>query len=194
MHDMPDTEDADAASERYWPEGYKDILWAKLIPAFTDLLLEAEAFETTYGQHYGEDFNTYEDFVDRLAEMVAIGAENGSDEIFDEVYAAFRKDAPLPNIRAYATHFWPDPFNDDLRAELHAKVLEEYRDLHVYIHIYEDHYEGALTTFDDFLGEIAALVVAGAVKGADNAIGNIYSAFLGPTRLPIARRRPKRAR
>jgi hypothetical protein len=193
MHDMPDTEDADADSERYWPEGYKDILWAKLIPAFATLLLEARAFETIYTQSFGEDFSTYEQFVDRLAEMVTIGAENGSDKSFDEVYAAFRKDAPLPNPRSYATHFWPDPIDEELRRELHGSVLEEYRDLHAYIHIHEDHYDGALS-FDAFLDKIAALVVSGAVKGADDAIGDIYSAFLGPTRLPIARRRPRRAR
>ncbi len=193
MHDMPDTEDADGAAERYWPEGYKDILWAKLIPAFTSLLLEARAFETIYTQSFGEDFSTYEAFVDRLAEMVAIGAENGSDKIFDEVYAAFRKDAPLPDRRTYATHFWPDPISEDLAGELHASVLADYRDLHAYIHIHEDHYDGALS-FDEFLDKIAALVVSGAVKGADDAIGGIYCAFLGPTRLPIARRRPRRAR
>ena len=129
MHDMPDTEDADGAAERYWPEGYKDILWEKLIPAFTDLLLNTEAFNTTYEDHYGEDFETYEQFVDRLAEMVAIGAENGSDKLFDEIYAAFRKDAPLPKVRSYAAHFWPDPFDADLSGALHAKVKEEYRDL-----------------------------------------------------------------
>ena len=193
MHDMPDTEDADGAAERYWPEGYKDILWEKLIPAFTGLLLEAEAFKTTYEDHYREDFGTYGQFVDRLAEMTAIGAENGSDKLFDEVYSAFRDDAPLPRARRYATHFWPALFDEDLCGALHAKVKEEYRDLPAYAHIHEDHYEGTLSS-DEFIDKIATLVVSGAVKGADDTIGDIYRAFLGPSRLPIARRRPRRAR
>ena len=190
---MPDTEDADAAAERFWPEGYKDILWTELVPAFTDLMFEAEAFKTTYEQYYGEDFSTYEQFIDRLSEMVAIGAENGSDSIFDEVYAAFSHNTPLPGIRAYARHFWPESFSEKLKDRLHAKVLEEYKDLHAYEHVYEDHYEGQLS-FEDYINHIASLVVVGAQKGADDMVGSVYRAFLGPTHLPIARRRPKRTR
>jgi hypothetical protein len=191
MHDMPDTEDADAAAERFWPEGYKDLLWADLIPAFAGLLRETEAFKAVYEQNYGDDFRTYDQFVDRLAEMVAIGAENGSDSIFDEIYAAFSHNAPLPGIRSYARSLWPDAFNQELKVRLHDRVIEEYKDLHAYEHVYEDHYEGQLT-FDDYIGHIASLVVVGAQKGADDMIGSIYRAFLGPARLPTARRRPKR--
>jgi len=193
MHDMPDTEDADAAAERFWPEGYKDTLWTELIPAFTSIFLQAGAFKTTYERHYGDDFNSYEQFVDRMAEMVAIGAENGSDQVFDEVYAAFSHDAPLPGIRPYARHFWPELFTGEMRDKVREKVLEEYRDLHAYEHIHEDHYKGQLS-FEDFLDHIASLVATGAEKGADDMIGSVYRAFLGPTRLPIARRRPKRTR
>ena len=191
MHDMPDTEDADAAAERFWPEGYKDVIWAELIPAFAGLLHEGEAFKTVYKQHYREDFRTYDQFVDRLAEMVAIGAENGSDSIFDEIYAAFSHNAPLPAVRTYARHLWPDSFSEELKGRLHDKVTEEYRNLHTYEHVYEDHYEGQLS-FDEYIDHIASLVVAGAQKGADDMIGGVYRAFLGPARLPIARRRPKR--
>jgi len=193
MHDMPDTEDADAAAERYWPEEYKNILWNVLIPTFSSLLLKENAFSSIYEQHYKEDFTTYEDFVSRLAEMVTIGAENGSDKVFDEIYRAFRNSAPLPAIRAYARYLWPEPFDEDIKKELHSKVIEEYRDLHAYEHIHEDHYEGALS-FDDFMNRIASLALSGAIKGADDMIGDIYCAFLGPSRLPIARRRPRRVR
>ena len=193
MHDMPDTDDADAAAERFWPEGYKEILWAELIPAFTDLLREVEAFKNIYEQNYSEEFNTYEEFVDRLAEMVTIGAENGSDNIFDEIYAAFSHNAPLPGIRAYARYFWPGSFDEQLKSRLHDKVIAEYRDLHAYEHVYEDHYEGQLS-FEEYISHIASLVVVGAQKGADDMIGSVYRAFLGPTHLPIARRRPKRTR
>lgn len=193
MHDIPDTEDADAAAERFWPEGHKDILWAELIPAFRDLLREVEAFRSVYEQNYSEDFNTYEEFVDRLAEMVAIGAENGSDSIFDEIYAAFSHNAPLPRIRDYARHFWPESFGERLENRLHDKVTAEYRDLHTYEHVYEDHYEGQLS-FEEYIDHIASLVVVGAKKGADDMIGSVYRAFLGSARLPIARRRPKRTR
>ena len=80
-----------------------------------------------------------------------------------------------------------------LRKELENRYGDEYGDFHPYEHIYEDHYEGKLS-FKDFLNHIAALVVVGARKGADDMIGTIYQAFLGSGRLPIARRRPKRVR
>jgi len=195
MHDIPDTEDADAATERFWPEGYKDILWVELIPAFSNLLLNSGAFKSTYDHHYGEDFDTYEAFVHRLAEMVAIGAENGSDSIFDEIYAAFADNSPLPLCRPYARYYWPDIFNDDIKNRFRGKVIEEYKDFHRYEHIYEDHYaaEGALS-FEEFIEHIASLALVGAQKGANDMIGTVYRAFLGSARLPIARRRPKRIR
>jgi hypothetical protein len=193
MHDIPDTEDADAESERFWPEGYKDILWSELMPGFTGRILEADAFRSSYEQNYKKEFRTYEEWISRLGEMVAIGAENGSDKIFDEIYTAFSHGSPLPRLRPYARYFWPDIFNDEITKHLQEQLRDEYKAFHPYEHIYKDHYQ-ELFSFDGFIDAIADLVAVGARKGADDMLGTIYRAFLGSGQLPIARRRPKRIR
>jgi hypothetical protein len=193
MHDLPDTEDADAAAERYWPEAYKDLIRIHLKQALSAQFHEAEAFTAVYEKNYTNRFGSYDQFVDRLAEMVVIGAENGVDDILEEVYASFRRNTPIPDKRLHAVYFWPEPLAEDLKKELHGKVFEEFRNHHTYTHIHEDHYLSDLS-FDDFMDQIAALVVTGAVNGADDSLGNIYRSFLSASPLPPARRRPRRIR
>ena len=193
MHDLLDTEDADAASERYWPEDFKDTIRTHVAPAFSAGLRNAQAFTTTYQTHYAERFDTYEEFVERLAEMTVIGAENGADVAFDEIHRAFRSDAPMPVARPYARFFAPEPFDDAGRSALRDKIIEDYREIHAYQHVYEDHHQDA-ESFEAFLNEVADLVVVGAVNGADDMIGKLYRAFLTASPLPPARRHPKRLR
>lgn len=193
MHDLPDTEDADAAAERYWPEAYKDLIRTHLKQALLVQFHEAEAFTAVYEKNYTNRFGSYDQFVDRLAEMVVIGAENGIDDILEEVYASFRRNTPIPDKRLHAVYFWPEPLAEDLKKELQGKVFEAFRNHHTYAHIHEDHYQSNLS-FDDFIDQIAALVVAGAVNGADDSLGNIYRSFLSASPLPPARRRPRRIR
>jgi hypothetical protein len=83
--------------------------------------------------------------------------------------------------------------DQDLKEALHQRVFHEFRDHHAYEHIFEDHYNGE-GDFDDFMHEIADRVVAGAVKGVDKTLGNIYRSFLMGKPLPPARRYPKRLR
>ncbi|MBW2092354.1 MAG: hypothetical protein JRI34_09570 [Deltaproteobacteria bacterium] len=193
MHDIPDTEDIDAASERYWPEGYKEVIRARLGQAFAEEVLKANAFKTFYEEQYADKFDSYERFISRLAEMVVIGAENGADQIFEEIYASFRNHAPLPDSRVPANYHWPEPFTPELKNELRQKTFEEYSNHHAYEHIHEDHYAGKLD-FKSFVDEVAGLVVTGAANGADDALDRIYMSFLSAAPLPPARRRPRRIR
>jgi 3-oxoacyl-[acyl-carrier protein] reductase len=193
MHDLPDTEDADAAAERYWPEEYKDLIRTHLKQAFLTQFHEAEAFTAVYEQNYSNRFSSYDQFVDRLAEMIAIGAENGVDDVLEEVYASFRRNTPIPDKRHQAVYLWPEPLAGDLKQQLHGKVFEEFRNHHTYEHIHEDHYQTDLS-FDDFIDQIAALVVVGAANGADDSLGKVYRSFLSAAPLPPARRRSRRIR
>lgn len=193
MHDLLDTEDADAASERYWPEDFKGTIRVHVARTFSEGLQKAQAFRTTYETHYAERFDTYEQFVERLAEMTVIGAENGADMAFDEIHTAFRSDAPMPIARPFARIFRPEPFDEAAKDAVREKIIEDYRDIHAYQHVYEDHHQEA-ESFDAFVSEVAELVVLGAVNGADDMIGKLYRAFLTASPLPPARRRPKRLR
>jgi len=190
MHDLPDTEDQDAAAERYWPEGYKDVIRTMVGQTFAKKLLEAQAFKSAYETLYNDRFSTYDRFIDRLAEMIVIGAENGADEMFEEIYASFRSDSPLPDSRRYASYLWPGPFSQDLKDEIHQALFDEYSRHHAYEHIHEDHYQGILD-FDEFIDQVAELVVAGVEKGADDTLGKIYASFLSAAALPPTRRRPR---
>lgn len=193
MHDLPDTDDADASAERFWPEGYKNIIRTGLSRSFADLMIAAGAFRAIYDSSYQDRFEAYEAFVGRLAEMVVIGAENGVDLILAEVYDAFRDNSPLPDNRRYARYFWPEAFHEELKKDLASKAFDEFDNHHAYVHLYEDHYKSDLP-FNEFISRITDLVVSGAVNGADDALGDIYRAFIDRAPLPTFRRRPKRLR
>jgi hypothetical protein len=193
MHEMPDTEHADAAAERLWPEGYKSTIRDRVAQRVAADVSEAGAFVQVYEEHYATAFESYPIFVVRAAEIVAIGAENGTDGAFDEIHAALRNGTGPPEIRVRARYLWPEPFDEGLGAELHRAIVAEYRGSHAFEHLHEDHYLGDLS-FDDFVDRVAGLVVAGGVNGADDAVAAVYRAFLTGSPLPPARRRPRRIR
>lgn len=193
MHDMPDTDDADAAAERFWPEEYKWVIKNELKKAVKDGLEKERPFSSIYQRDYADRFDSYESFAERLAEGVSIGAENGADDVLNEIHRRIHKNDPLPGIRHYAVYFYPQPFDEPLKTSLYREVFEEFRAHPVYRHIYEDHYETRLS-LDEFIDHLARLVVAGAMKGADKSLGDIYGAFLFSSPLPAFRRRPRRVR
>jgi hypothetical protein len=160
---------------------------------FAERFLKETAFKSAYESLYEKRFPTYELFVERLAEMAAIGAENGADVRFDDINASFRSGDPLPEPRAYARYLWPEPFDQTARSELHQKIFDDYRQSHAFEHIYEDHYQGD-DDFEGFVDRVAGLVVVGAVNGADDMIAKVYRALLTAAPLPPARRRPRRLR
>jgi hypothetical protein len=193
MHDMPDTDEADAAAERYWPEEYKWVIKTDLKQSFEAALQETEAFSGSYKKDYSNQFSSYEAFIHRLAEGVVIGAENGADEILEQIQRDLGRNNPLPEKRVFAVYFQPQPFDEELKTSLHREVFEEFHTHPTYRHIYEDHYETRLS-FDEFIDHLARLVVVGAMNGADKALGDIYRAFLFDSPLPAFRRRPRRVR
>jgi hypothetical protein len=124
---------------------------------------------------------------------VAIGAENGTDGTFDETHSALRKGLDPPMARVRARYLWPAPFDEELKAELRGEIVAEYRESNAFEHLHEDHYPGGLG-FEDFVDQVAELVVAGGINGADDALAAVYRAFLTGSPLPPARRRPRRIR
>jgi len=191
MHEMPDTEGADAASERLWPEGYKHRIRHAVTQRMVDKLTEAGAFEQVYESHYTAVLESYPSFVERVAEIVTIGAENGTDGAFGEIQSAMRRGLDPPLARVRVRYLWPEPFDEELKAELRHEITAEYRESHALEHLHEDHYLGKLE-FEDFINRAAELLVVGGINGADDSLAAAYRAFLAGSPLPMARRRPRR--
>jgi len=191
MHEMPDTEGVDAAAERYWPEGYKERIRHAVTQRVVDRLSEAGAFEQVYESHYTAALEGYPNFVERVAEIVTIGTENGTDGAFGEITSAMRKGIDPPMARVRARYLWPEPFDEELKAELRQEITAEYRESHALEHLHEDHYLGKLG-FEEFINRAAELLVVGGINGADDSLATVYRALLNGSPLPRARRRPRR--
>ncbi len=195
MHDMIDTDEADAAAERFWPEGFKQIIREEVGKLIGKELKQRKSFHQVYERRFSDKYADFDKFVERIADMVVIGAENGADDAFDDIYAAFQMETPLPDSLEYARHLWPPGLNNDIRRQIRKNVIEEYGKERYYQRQYKNANEDWPDRYSNigrFLDEIARLVVTGAANGADDMLEEIYEAFLLSGPLPAARRRPKR--
>ncbi|MFC1989257.1 hypothetical protein ACFLVW_01635 [Chloroflexota bacterium] len=192
MHFMPDTEDADAAAERFWPEGYKQVVRGDFRQAVAAQLNGGKKLRHVYQQQYSEKFTDLNQFANRIADMIAIGSENGVDNAFDELMEAFLTEDPLPEGRRYIRYFRPQAFSSSIKDKLARVFINEYSQDNVYQHAYDSYYQGKFPGFDEFIAQVAQIVVTGAMNGADDMLEAIYRAFMTPHPLPPARRYPRR--
>jgi len=192
MHFMPDTEDADSAAEKFWPEGYKRVIRQDFRQAITVGFNGGKKLRNVYQQHYSKKFADIDEFISKIANMIAIGAENGADDAFDEMMDAFLVEDPLPEGRRYARYFEPQSFSRSMKNNLTQIVIAEYSQDNVYQHAYESYYQQKLPSFDEFIAQVAQTVVTGAMNGADNMLEAIYMSFMDSRPLPPARRYPRR--
>ena len=113
MHFMPDTEDEDSAAEVFWPEGYKQVIRENVRRAVLVQFTTKKRFRRVYRNGYSERYPSYEDFLEKVADMVAIGAENGADDAFDEIMDSLLEEEALPALRRYTSYSWPDALPRD---------------------------------------------------------------------------------
>ena len=192
MHYMPDTEDEDSAAEKFWPEGYKQVIREEVRRAIATQLNRKKRFRRVYRQGYSERFSSYEEFLDKVADMVAIGAENGADDAFDEVVDSLMEEEALPELRRYTGYFWPNALPRDVRKDLHRVIIDEYSQDDVYRFAYSVGYKNDFSTFDEYIDRVAELVESGAMNGANDALEGIYRSFMELNRLTPVRRYPRR--
>jgi hypothetical protein len=193
MHFMPDTEAADSAAERFWPEGYKQVLREELRPDFhRGTCLNGENLKDTYHKRYSGKYTDLTEFTGRIADMLAIGAENGADDAFHEIISAFLTESPLPEVRRYARYLWPETFPEEVKKRLRQIIIDEYSQDEIYRYAYKVGYQKTFPTFAEYMNKVAEIVVTGAMNGADDILEAIYWSFLTPLPLPPARRRPRR--
>lgn len=192
MHFMPDTQDADSAAETFWPEGYKQVIREEARQLIGTQLNDGKKLRHVYQQRYSEKFTYLNQFVNRIADMIVIGAENGADDAFDDIITAFLTESPLPQVRRYARYFWPQAFSQGTKKRLHQVIVDEYSQDEVYSYAYKVGYRSSYRNFGEFISQIAELVVTGAINGADDMLEAIYGAFVTPCPIPPARRHPRR--
>ncbi len=192
MHYMPDTEDEDSAAETFWPEGYKQVIREDVRQAVGTQLNGKKRFRHIYQQRYREKFSSYDQFLDKIADMIAIGAENGADDAFDEIMDAFLEEAALPEVRRYAHYFWPEVFPQAVIKKFRRVIVDEYGGDDVYNFAYKAGYQDDFGGSDEFVEQVAELVIIGAMNGANDRLEAIYRSFLRFSPLAAARRHPRR--
>ncbi len=192
MHFMPDTEDADSTAETFWPEGYKQVISEDVRQLIGARLSDGKRLRHIYQQRYAEKFTDLNQFVSRIANMIAIGAENGADNAFDDIISAFLTESPLPEVPRYARYFWPQALPQRVKRRLQQVIVDEYSQDNVYNHAYKVGYQGSYRNFGEFISQVAQLVATGAANGADDMLEATYRSFVTLYPLPPARRHPRR--
>lgn len=194
MHDIPNTEDTDAEAEKFWPEGYKSLIRDELKLTLAKILLQTDSFRGIYRQRFAGQYKDLEHFLIRLAGMIAIGAENGADEAFDELIRVRIGSKPHLEIRSPACYLLENGLPFEFRKKLHKAILDEYSKDHGLEHLYQDFYSHRWKDYPSFLAFMAELVVFRAARGADEMFHQILGTFIIPRPLPPARRYSRRVK
>ncbi|MFH1485455.1 MAG: hypothetical protein ABIH46_05230 [Chloroflexota bacterium] len=192
MHFMPDTEDADSAAETFWPDGYKQVIREEVRPLLHALLDNGRRLRHVHQQQYSEVYPDLNQFTERIADMILIGAENGSDNAFEDIVTGFLTESPLPEVRRYARYLPPQAFPPKVREKVHQGIVDEYGRDEVFAHAYKVGYQSSYRDRSAFIGRVAELAVTGTANGADDMIEDIYRSFVASCPLPPARRQPRR--
>ena len=192
MHFMPDTEDADSAAERFWPEGYKQVIREDVRQSVGAKLGDGKKLKHIYQRLYSEKYRDLAQFANKIADMIAVGAENGADDAFEELMEAFLVEDPLPEEQGYISYFWPQAFSPSIKNKLAQVVIEEYSQDNIYQHAYDSYYQRKFRSFDAFIDQVARKVAIATMNGADEMVAAIYRSLVTPQPLPPARRYPRR--
>lgn len=192
MHFMPDTEEEDSAAETFWPEGYKQVIREDIHRLVNAQLDNGNRFKHIYRQRFSERYSDLGQFLSKIADMIVIGAENGADDAFDEIVDAFWTEAQLPPERRYSRYLWPQALPKGSEDSLWQIITDEYSQDNVYQHAYKVGYKGSYANFNQFIKNVACLVVTGTKNGADNILDRTYLSFGTGLPLPPARRHPRR--
>jgi hypothetical protein len=192
MHYLPDTEDEDSAAEKFWPEGYKQVIREEVPAQVSAQLLDDRAILQVYNAQFAAKHADITGFVDRIAAMVAVGAENGADDAFNDIMDAFLYEWPLPEARPYARYLEPDVLPQVIADTLRQVVIDEYKVDDIYSNAYAVGYADDFTNLEDYMDRVGDIVVVGTKNGANDALEKLYRAFLLQAPLAPARRRPRR--
>ena len=191
MHFMPEDE---GYEEKLWPDGYKAVIKSELRAVIATELDSVDTMQNAYKQQYAAKFPNHDVFIERIIEMVIIGAEKGGDEAFDDIVTAFIYEFPLPEPRIYTCYLLVPKLPKEVNRQLMQQVIEEYKEDEAFIHAFKVGYCDLYEDFELFLTETARYVVVGVVNGIDDMLSGIFRAFAAAGPLPPARRNAKRVK
>jgi len=192
MHYLPDTEDEDSAAEKFWPEGYKQVI-REGVPSYASAQFRAvPLISHFYGNQFSEKYPNADAFIDRLANMIAVGAENGADDAFADIMNSFLYELPLPETRDYAAYLEPEMLSSETHLQLKQVIVDEYSVDDIYTNAYNVGYADRYEDLEEYIDWVSRIVISGVRNGANDALGKIYRAFMTHTPLTPARRRPRR--
>ena len=189
MHFMPEDE---GYEEKLWPDDYKAVIKNRFPSLIASALRSEDTLRNIYAQQYREKFPDVERFLERITEMLVIGAEKGGDEAFDEIVTAFLYEDLLPGERRYVRYLLLSELPEEITQEIMQQIIADYGPDEVFLHAYKVGYWDLFETYEQFLNATARLAVLGVVNGIDDMLAGIYKAFATNGPLPPARRNPKR--
>jgi hypothetical protein len=191
MHYLPDTDEQDAAAERYWPDDFKQVIQEK-VGRSVKLKLKEKNLRRIYERQYQDKYADAGQFANRIADILIIGAENGADDGFEMIFKAFLTESPLPEIARYAVYLWPYIFSQKIIDRIHNAVAFDYRNDETFKYAFNVGYQKEYSKFDEFIDQMACKITTAVINGTDDMLARIYTAFLNCQPLPPARRNPKR--
>jgi len=191
MHFMPEDE---GYEEKLWPDGYKAVIKNRLRAVIASELRSEDTLQNVYEQQYADQFPDLDRFIERITEMLVVGAEKGGDEAFDDIVTAFLYEYPLPEPRVYARYLLLPKLPEEVSRQLMQQVIDEYGQDEVFIHAFQVGYGDLYENFEQFLNESARLAAVRVVNGMDDMLTAIYRAFATGGPLPPARRNAKRVK
>jgi hypothetical protein len=192
MHYLPDTDEQDALSEKYWPDEFKAVIRQELQDALSGRLKKSRNLSRLFGRCYSDMYRDFDHFTDAIINILIISAENGADHGFDIVYNAFLTEARVPEQRRYACSYWPHVMTGSVEDKIRRAVVGSYEKDEGFAYAYKDGYTGDFKDYGHFIDEVAGLIVSGIASGIDDRLEQLFKSFLGGYPLAANRRNPKR--
>jgi hypothetical protein len=192
MHYLPDTDEQDALSEKYWPDEFKAVIRQELQDALSKRLKRSRNLRRLYRRDYANVYRDFDHFTDAIINILIISAENGADYGFDIVYNAFLTEARVPEQRRYACSYWPQVMTRSVENSIRRAVVKSYEKDEGFAYAYKDGYLSDFKDYKHFIDKVAGLVVSGIATGIDDKLEQLYKSFLGGHPLAANRRNPRR--
>jgi hypothetical protein len=191
MHYLPNTDEQDALTEKYWPDEYKQVIRQELQNALFKKM-KSPGLSRFYRRHYSTMYRDFHHFTDEIINILVISAENGADHGFDIVYNAFLTEARIPEQRRYARSYWPQIMTRRMEDRILKAVGKSYENDDDFMYAYNDGYIKDYKNYRHFIDDAAGLVISGIVAGIDDKLEQLYKSFLIGRPLATNRRNPKR--
>ena len=84
-----------------WPKAFTQEMRRKLEKIVVDEYGQDDVYGFAYRVGYREDFNSFDEYLCHVAQIVLTGAMNGANDMLESIYRCFRNLSPLPPARRH---------------------------------------------------------------------------------------------